>query len=74
MPLANFRPVSTTFFSPFGLMYQTLLLFATSTRVRDIDRAVVPHDEVVALETVGEDGRLASGILGENLRFAGRVA
>ncbi len=25
MPLENFSPVSTTFFSPLGLMYQTLL-------------------------------------------------
>ena len=25
MPLENFSPLSTTFFSPFGLMYQTWL-------------------------------------------------
>ena len=55
MPLENFRPVSTTFFSPFGLMYQTLLgVVAVPAGIGDVDAAVVAHDQVVAAEAVGD--------------------
>ena len=68
MPLENFSPVSTTFFSPLGLMYQTLLgSRAVPAGVGDVDAAVVADDQVVAAEAVGDHRRLAVGVVGEDL-------
>ena len=65
--------MSTTFFSPLGLMYQTLLgLVAVPAGVGDVDAAVVAHDQVVAAEAVGDHRRLAVGVVGDDLlRAAG---
>ena len=72
MPLENFRPVSTTFFSPWGLMYQTLLgLVAVPAGVGHVDAAVVANDQVVAAKSLGDHRRLACGVVGQNLVAAG---
>ena len=41
-------------------------------RVGDVDAAVVADDQVVAAEAVGDHGRLAVGVVGQDLARAGR--
>ena len=69
MPLENLRPVSTTRFSPCGLMYQTLLGLPSQPG-GDVDAAVVADDQVVAAEALGDHGGLAVGVVGEDLLAA----
>ena len=55
MPLENFSPVSTILLLALRADVPDLARrFAVPAGIRDVDAAVVPHDEVVAAKALGE--------------------